>query len=102
MNYTLKKFRQVNTSIFVKIKASLVPLIGIFRNYQIEPCWFSLLGTEPIHVNTSILHVHMFVLITDYTLRKIMSENDQGIVALTGMAHCQRQVAFFKFYGLAR
>ncbi len=37
----------------------------------------------------------MFVLLTDYTLRKIMSANDQGIVAVTGRAHCQRQVAFF-------
>ncbi len=37
----------------------------------------------------------MFVLVTDYTLRKIMSANDQGIFAGTGRAHCQRQVAFF-------
>ena len=35
--------------------------------------------------STSILHIHMFVLVTDYTLRKIMSENDQGIVAVTGL-----------------
>ncbi len=35
------------------------------------------------------------MLVTDYTLRKIMSANDQDIVALTGRAHCQRQVAFF-------
>ncbi len=37
----------------------------------------------------------MFVLVTDDTLRKIMSSNDQGIIAVTGRAHCQRQVAFF-------
>ena len=37
----------------------------------------------------------MFVLVTDYTLRNIMSANDQGIVAVIGRAHCQRQVAFF-------
>ncbi len=37
---------------------------------------------------------NMFVLVTDYTLRN-MSANDQGIVAVTGRAHCQRQVAFF-------
>ena len=36
----------------------------------------------------------MFVLVTDYTLKKIMSANHQGIVAVTGRAHCQRQVAF--------
>ncbi len=41
----------------------------------------------------------MFVLVTDYTLRKIMSANDQGIVAVTGRTHCQRQVAFFSFGG---
>ncbi len=35
------------------------------------------------------------MLVTDYTLRKIMSSNDQGIIAVTGRAHCQRQVAFF-------
>ncbi len=45
--------------------------------------------------STSILHVHMFVPVTDYTLRKIMSANDQGIIAVTGRAHCQRQVALF-------
>ncbi len=39
---------------------------------------------------------NMFVLVTDYTLRNIVSANDQGIVAVTGRAHCQRQVAFFK------
>ncbi len=64
-----------------------------------KPCWSSLIGTEPIHINTLILHVHMFVLGTDYTPRKIMSANDQGIVAVTGRAHCQRQVAFFLFLG---
>ncbi len=32
MNYTLKKFRQVNMSIYVKIQALLVPFLGIFRN----------------------------------------------------------------------
>ena len=37
----------------------------------------------------------MFVLVTDHTLRKDTSANDQGIVAVTGRAHCQRQVAFF-------
>ncbi len=37
----------------------------------------------------------MFVLVTDYTLRKVMSTNDQDILAGTGRAHCQRQVAFF-------
>ena len=47
-----------------------------------------------VHIGTSILHVHMFVLVTDYTLRKIMSANDQGIV-VRGRAHCQLQVAFF-------
>ncbi len=36
----------------------------------------------------------MFVLVADYTLRKIMSAIDQDIVAVTGRAHCQRQVAF--------
>ncbi len=37
------------------------------------------------------------VLVTDYTLRKkIMSANAHGIIALTGRAHCQRQVAFLK------
>ncbi len=60
-----------------------------------KSCWSSLVGAEPIHINTSILHVHMFVLDTDYTLRKTVSANDQGIVAVTGRAHCQRQVAFF-------
>ena len=39
----------------------------------------------------------MFVLFTDYTLRKIMSADDQCIVAMTGRAHCQRQAAFFLF-----
>ncbi len=34
----------------------------------------------------------MFV--TDYTLKKIMSANDQGIVAVTGRAHCELQVTF--------
>ncbi len=29
---------------------------------------------------------NMFVLVTDYTLRNIMSANDQGIVAVTGRA----------------
>ncbi len=42
---------------------------------------------------------NMFVLVTDYTLRNIMSANDQGIVAVTGRAHCQRQVAFFYSIG---
>ena len=42
-------------------------------------------------------NVHMFVLVTDCTLRKIMSANDQGTVAVTGRAHCQRQVAFLIF-----
>ncbi len=37
----------------------------------------------------------MFVLVIDYTLRKMMSAKDEGIVAVTGRAHCQRQVAFF-------
>ncbi len=32
MNYTLKKFRQVNMWIYVKIQASLAPLLEIFRN----------------------------------------------------------------------
>ena len=41
----------------------------------------------------------MFVLVTDYTLRKIMSANDQGIFAVTGRAHCQRQVASFNRFG---
>ncbi len=36
----------------------------------------------------------MSLLVTDYTLRKIMSANDQGIVAVASRAHCQRQVAF--------
>ncbi len=76
-------------SIYVEIPASLVPLSGI------KPCCFSLLGTGPIPISTSILHVHMCVLVTDYTLRKVMSANDQSIVAVTGRAHCQRQVAFF-------
>ena len=45
----------------------------------------------------------MIELVTDYTLRKIMalllmSANDKGIVAVTGRAHCQRQVAFFLIY----
>ena len=82
-------------SIYIKIQASPAPLLGIFRNKKIKPCWLSLLGTEPNHISTSILHVHMFVLVTDYTLRKIMSANDQGIFTGTGRAHCQRQVAFF-------
>ena len=30
----------------------------------------------------------MFVLVTDYTVRKIMSANDQGTVAVTGRAYC--------------
>ena len=36
----------------------------------------------------------MLVLVAGYTLGKIMiwSANDQGIVAVTGRAHCQRQV----------
>ncbi len=53
-------------------------------------------------MSSLILHVHMIVLITDYTLRKIMSANDQGIVAMTGRAHCQRQVAFLIFVGIQR
>ncbi len=40
----------------------------------------------------------MFVLVTDYTPRKVVSANDQGILARTGRAHCQRQVAFILFY----
>ena len=40
----------------------------------------------------------MFVLVTDYTLGKRMSANDQSIFAVTGRAHCQRQVAFFLFF----
>ncbi len=32
MNNTLKKFRQVNMSIYVKIQASPAPLLGILRN----------------------------------------------------------------------
>ncbi len=75
---------------------------SFYRNWQIKPRWFSLLGTEPIRTNTvkctSILHVRMFVPVTNYTLRKIMSANDRGIVAVTGRAHCQRQVAFFLFF----
>ncbi len=43
----------------------------------------------------------MFVIVTDCTLRKIMSANDQDIVAVTGRAHCQRQVAFFKAYAVS-
>ena len=39
----------------------------------------------------------MIVLVTDYTLRNIISTNDEGIVAMTGRAHCQCQVAFFPF-----
>ncbi len=39
----------------------------------------------------------MFVLVTDYTLRKVMSVNDQGIIAVTGRPHCQCQVTFFCF-----
>ncbi len=56
-----------------------------------------LAGSKPIHISSSILHVHMFVPVTDYTLRKIMSANDQGIFAVTGRAHCQCQVAFYRF-----
>ena len=81
-------------SINVKIQVSLAPLLRMSRSKQ-KPCLFSLIGPEPIHISTSILHVHMFVLITDCTLRKIMPANDQGIVAATGRAHCQCQVAFF-------
>ena len=50
----------------------------------------------------TISHVHMFVLVTYYTLRKIMSAHDQGIIAVTGRAHCQRQVAFFNFISWSR
>ncbi len=39
--------------------------------------------------------VTLLILIYDYTLGNIMSANDQGIIAVTGRAHCQRQVAFF-------
>ncbi len=44
---------------------------------------------------------HMFVLVTEYTLRKIIA-NDQGIVAVTGRAHCQRQVAFLIYSKISR
>ncbi len=40
-----------------------------------------------IHISGSILH----------SKKKIISANEQGIIAVTGRAHCQRQVAFF-FY----
>ncbi len=43
----------------------------------------------------------MFVLVADYTLRKIISANDQGIIAVTGRAHCQCQVAFFIYVSSA-
>ncbi len=33
--------------------------------------------------------------LSDYTLRKIMSANDQSIFSVTGRAHCQGQDAFF-------
>ncbi len=43
--------------------------------------------------------MHLFVLVTDYTIRKMISANDQGSVAVTGRAHCQHQVAFFFLSG---
>ena len=43
----------------------------------------------------------MNVLITDYTVRKVVSANDQGIVAVTVRAHCQCQVAYLSV-GIAR
>ncbi len=33
-------------------------------------------------------------IMSDYTLRKSMSANGYGVIAVTGRAHCQRQVAF--------
>ncbi len=42
------------------------------------------------------VQVHLFWLVTYYTIRKkIMLANGRGIIAVTGRAHCQRQVAFF-------
>ena len=43
--------------------------------------------------------VHLFILVTDYTLKKFMSAYEKGIIAMTGRAHCQRQVAFLKSRG---
>ena len=40
---------------------------------------------------------HLFVLVTDYTLRKTHVSKWSCIFAFTGRAHCQRQVAFLYF-----
>ncbi len=34
-----------------------------------------------------------------HSKKKIMSANEQGIIAVTGRAHCQCQVAFLFWYG---
>ncbi len=44
-----------------------------------------MLGLSTWHWANSYKHI------PDYTLRKVMSANDKGIVAVTGRAHCQRQ-----------
>ena len=66
-------------SFLVKIHASLVPLLGIFTNLQIDTWRFSLFGTVPIYIMTNPS-------VFSTLLEKI---------AVTGRAHCQRQVAFF-------
>ncbi len=57
-------------------------------------CHWTIIHWTIIHISESIAFV------SDYTLGKIVSANRRGIFALTGRAHCQRQVAFFYFFVL--
>ncbi len=95
MNYTLRKFCQVKTFIFLKIQASLAPLIGeSVQNKDIFSEFYDLKRKYP---RTFI--VCRPYLLSSTLLEKIVSANEKGIFAVTGRAHCQRQVAFFNTYG---
>ena len=60
MNYTLKNFCQVKMSFFVKIEASLAPLLGIFS-----------ITSNGTHAGSLYLALSQFSFVcTDYTLRR--------------------------------
>ncbi len=52
-----------------------------------------LFGTEPILISIC-LSICLYLL---HSQKKIVSTNYRSIIAVTGGAHCQRQVAFFTF-----
>ncbi len=78
-----------------EVSSGIFPFLTFSRTYCSYEAETSLQYNKiPITRSEILVRVHLITLVPTPLWEKIMSANRHGIFALTGRAHCQRQVAF--------